>query len=70
MRLIRAAALLVLTAAPLRAQDGALQVLRHTPADTAGPAGIVTVTFDRPVAGSLESTIPAGRVLRTCSSPC
>src|SRR5690242_3400551 len=62
MRLLRAVAALVLAAAPLRAQDDHLQVLRHTPLDTAGPATVVTVAFDRPVAGGLESTIPAERV--------
>jgi uncharacterized protein YfaS (alpha-2-macroglobulin family) len=34
-----------------------LRVLRATPTSEAGPASIVTVSFDRPVAGSLDRTV-------------
>ena len=40
---------------------GELQVLRVTPAADAAPTASVTVTFDRPVAGSLDRSVdPAG----------
>ncbi|HEY9427647.1 MAG TPA: alpha-2-macroglobulin family protein [Gemmatimonadaceae bacterium] len=55
---------LVLAAAPLRAQDGSLHVLRHTPADTASPGNVVTVIFDRPVAGRLGADVDAARIFR------
>jgi len=45
----------------LDAQD-TLRVLRHAPGDTASPASTVTVMFDRPVAGALDSTVSAARV--------
>ena len=45
----------------LDAQD-TLRVLRHVPGDTASPASTVTVMFDRPVAGALDSTVSAARV--------
>ena len=56
------AAALIAAAAPLRAQDGPLQVLRHTPGDTASPGNLITVTFDRPVAGRLDATIEARKI--------
>jgi uncharacterized protein YfaS (alpha-2-macroglobulin family) len=34
-----------------------LRVLRATPSGDAGPAAVVTVAFDRPVAGSLDRTV-------------
>jgi hypothetical protein len=34
-----------------------LRVLRVTPADDASPSSSVTVTFDRPVAGSLDRSV-------------
>src|SRR6266498_4892548 len=34
-----------------------LRVLRVTPADTASATAVVSVTFDRPVAGSLDATV-------------
>jgi hypothetical protein len=54
---------LVFASTPATAQD-TLRVLRHTPADTASPANVITITFDRPVAGLLDRTIPAERILR------
>jgi len=34
-----------------------LKILRTAPADEAAPTSVVTVTFDRPVAGSLDRTV-------------
>src|SRR5438876_12269876 len=34
-----------------------LKILRTAPADEATPTSVVTVTFDRPVAGSLDRTV-------------
>jgi len=45
-------------------QDVALRVLRVTPADEAGPTAIVTVTFDRPVAGALDRSVDPATILR------
>src|SRR5690348_11787125 len=53
-----------LVGAPLGARDGPLRVLRHAPSDTASPGNIVTVTFDRPVAGRLDATIDPHRIFR------
>ena len=50
-----------LTGATLAAQDS-LHVLYHTSGDTVPPSSIVTVMFDRPVAGALDSTVSAARV--------
>lgn len=62
--ILRLFGLVALAGAPLRAQEGPLQVLRHTPSDTASPGNIVTVTFDRPVAGRLDATIDPRRIFR------
>lgn len=64
MRIIPPLLALVLCAGSLQAQEPALTVMRHAPRDTATPGNVVTVTFDRPVAGRLDGTIPAGRVMR------
>ncbi|HET8623389.1 MAG TPA: Ig-like domain-containing protein, partial [Gemmatimonadales bacterium] len=40
-----------------------LRVLRSAPSQNAAPTALVTVTFDRPVAGSLDRTIDARQVL-------
>jgi uncharacterized protein YfaS (alpha-2-macroglobulin family) len=53
-------ALLCVTRLP--AQSPALQVLRHTPGDTATPGNVITVTFDRPVAGQLGATVDPARI--------
>jgi uncharacterized protein YfaS (alpha-2-macroglobulin family) len=53
---------LVLAAAPLRAQDGSLRVMRHMPGDTASPGNVVAVIFDRPVAGRLGATVDPARI--------
>jgi hypothetical protein len=50
-------------ARPLVAQD-TLRVLRAAPTDSATPASVVTVTFDRPVAGTFDKTLSPDRVLR------
>jgi uncharacterized protein YfaS (alpha-2-macroglobulin family) len=47
--------------ASLAAQD-TLGVLRHTPGEGAAPSSIVTIMFDRPIAGALEATTPAARL--------
>jgi hypothetical protein len=39
-----------------------LRVLRSTPAGAAAPITAVTVTFDRPVAGSLDRTVDPARI--------
>ncbi|HET6762390.1 MAG TPA: Ig-like domain-containing protein, partial [Longimicrobiaceae bacterium] len=39
-----------------------LGVLRASPEETAGPGDIVTVTFDRPVAGGLDETVGAATI--------
>jgi alpha-2-macroglobulin len=54
--LIAAAALASDAPSPLR-------VIRVTPADEADPASVVTVTFDRPVAGSLDKSVDPRTVL-------
>ena len=47
-----------------------LQVLRVTPGDEAAPTTIVAITFDRPVAGSLDRTVdPATMQLREIPLP-
>jgi alpha-2-macroglobulin len=55
---------LCVSAASLRAQDSTLTVIRTTPGDTASPGNIVTVTFDRPVAGRLDATIEASKIFQ------
>ena len=44
-----------------------LRVLRVVPSEDAAPTAVVTVTFDRPVAGSLDRTVDPGRC--SASSP-
>ncbi|HKW11874.1 MAG TPA: Ig-like domain-containing protein, partial [Gemmatimonadaceae bacterium] len=60
--LLRLLAVVALAPAPLHAQEDSLHVLRHTPGDTSSPSNIVTVTFDRPVAGRLDATTDAARI--------
>src|SRR6266550_6251841 len=55
MRPLYAVALLLSTYAASRQEP--LKVLRTTPADEAAPTSVVTITFDRPVAGSLDRTV-------------
>ncbi len=58
MSTIRTAILLV--AATVAAdQPPALRVIRTTPGPEASPTSVVTITFDRPVAGSLDQTVDA-----------
>ena len=40
-----------------------LHILRTSPEDGASPASEITVTFDRPVAGSLDYTVPADSII-------
>ena len=42
---------------------GELAVLRVTPAGEASPTATITVTFDRPVAGSLDRTVDPRAIL-------
>src|SRR5688500_6540797 len=57
--------LLLVTGAVLLADPGdPLRVLRVTPQDDAAPTASVTVTFDRPVAGSLDRTVDPARIFR------
>ncbi|MEP7001839.1 MAG: Ig-like domain-containing protein, partial [bacterium] len=53
-------------AAPLAAgaQTGALRVIRVSPTSDAPVTAMITVTFDRPVAGSLDRTIDPATILR------
>ena len=41
-----------------------LKVLRVVPAEIAAPSTVVTVTFDRPVAGSLDRTVDPRKLFR------
>src|SRR5256885_6542739 len=50
------AAVLLLSAYTTSGQEP-LKILRTAPSDEAAPTSVVTVTFDRPVAGSLERTV-------------
>jgi alpha-2-macroglobulin len=59
LRLVSAAGL-VLAADP----DTELQVLRVSPGTDAAPTATVTVTFDRPVAGSLDRSVDPGGIFR------
>ncbi|MFN0177971.1 MAG: MG2 domain-containing protein [Gemmatimonadales bacterium] len=49
--------LLLLAAAVVADRPGNLLVIRTTPSQDAGPTAVVTVTFDRPVAGSLDQSV-------------
>lgn len=44
--------------------DSALHVLRYTPSSDAGPTASVAVTFDRPVAGSLDRSVDPKAIFR------
>src|SRR3989442_5126513 len=50
------AAVLFLSAYTTSGQEP-LKILRTAPTDEAAPTSVVTVTFDRPVAGSLDRTV-------------
>ena len=56
-RLLLSRTALVAALGGLSADAGPLRVLRSTPADGAPPASVITVAFDRPVAGSLDRTV-------------
>ena len=45
-------------------RDTPLRVVRTTPSGDAGPFARVSVSFDRPVAGSLDRTIDPTTILR------
>ncbi|MEO8879915.1 MAG: alpha-2-macroglobulin family protein [Gemmatimonadaceae bacterium] len=63
MRLLKAALAIAGASAYLAAPRTPLRVLRATPADSAGRAATIEVTFDRPVAGSLDRSVdPRGVV--------
>ncbi|MEP6731262.1 MAG: Ig-like domain-containing protein, partial [bacterium] len=66
MRHLRAALVLALAILPLRAhaqRDTPLHVVRVTPTDDAGPLAKISVSFDRPVAGSLDRSIDPATIL-------
>jgi uncharacterized protein YfaS (alpha-2-macroglobulin family) len=46
------------------AQDDTLRVLDHSPENNVDPSAVISVMFDRPVAGRLDETVPAARILR------
>ncbi len=48
---------------PALAQD-TLRVLDHLPREVARPGDVITITFDRPVAGSLEHMVEPSRIVR------
>jgi hypothetical protein len=41
-----------------------LRVIRSSPERTAAPTDQITVTFDRPVAGSLDQSVDASKILQ------
>lgn len=51
----------VFASEPLAAQD-TLRVLRHTPGDSAAPTSIVTISFDRPIAGAPDKAPSPARL--------
>jgi hypothetical protein len=55
----------VVLAAVAVAPPSNLQVLRYSPMGEATPTAQITVTFDRPVAGSLDRTVDAASIFRT-----
>src|SRR4026208_89662 len=63
--------LTALLAAAARAADAPspLKVIRVTPDADANPASVITVTFDRPVAGSLEQSVDPRSGLTTTPAP-
>ncbi|HEX6057748.1 MAG TPA: MG2 domain-containing protein [Gemmatimonadaceae bacterium] len=62
---MRPAALALVLAGSLTTSfdPGPLRVLRATPSGEASPTASIAVTFDRPVAGSLDRTVPPESVL-------
>ncbi|MFL5576744.1 MAG: Ig-like domain-containing protein [Gemmatimonadaceae bacterium] len=67
MRALRFASLpaLLLLATQVATAQGAspLRVIRSTPGADAGPSATISVTFDRPVAGSLDRSVDPGKIL-------
>ena len=55
----------VVLAAVAVAPPSTLQVLRYSPMGEATPTAQITVTFDRPVAGSLDRTVDAASIFKT-----
>ncbi len=60
----RLALALALAAAVRSDGTSVLRVLRTTPGDDASPASSITITFDRPVAGSLDYSVAADTILK------
>ena len=56
--------LVVASAALLAEPRDPLSILRVTPQDDAAPTSTITVTFDRPVAGSLDRSIDPTSIFR------
>ena len=63
-RFLAPAALLVASLLPAPATDQPLRVLRALPTEDASPNAQIRVTFDRPVAGSLDRSVDPRTVLR------
>src|SRR5436190_403461 len=63
MRLLKASLALIGATAYLAAPPTPLRVLRATPADTAGRAAAIEITFDRPVAGSLDRSVDSRSII-------
>ncbi|HEY6827782.1 MAG TPA: Ig-like domain-containing protein, partial [Gemmatimonadaceae bacterium] len=59
----------VLGLAPKAPAQEMLHVLRHAPADTAAPSSIITITFDRPIAGALDDSSDAARFVHVTPVP-
>ena len=64
LKLLAAAGLLLVTDSA-----GELRVLRVVPSEDAAPTAAVTITFDRPVAGSLDRTVDPKGIFRIEPSP-
>ncbi len=62
--LSRPAFAVLLAAVYAGAPPPALQVLRVSPSGDASPASTITVTFDRPVAGSLDRTVDPAAIFK------
>lgn len=56
-------ALLLVVNAQVTTAQSPLRILRYSPTDTASSGSIISVTFSRPVAGQLDRTIDARRVI-------
>src|SRR6476660_4779423 len=65
LSLLAAAVVAFAPAASVPAQVGPLRIVRVTPTADAGPLQPISVTFDRPVAGSLDRTVDPAAIFHT-----